>query len=571
MPKRLPGATAPKLTFTVARYSEQALSKALQNEWVDQEATATSRHFQLLKEYLGPVEEGLAAKTLVTEWPYISQSYLEDYASYYARCFAPYDRYCKRVHFFGGKRFSKADLLAALLEKEADLWKNYLGYIVVRPIPAPLGATLLRPYPPGQNEARVYPVKRSYRVNVLGRELSIETLIWQQQDSNVSVCATTALWMAFHKTALMFQTPLPSPYRITESAGNVFTTEGRAFPNQGLDTYQILKSIESVGLVAELRNQFKDPLLDYLTAGKKIQQLREIKAFIYAYVRLGLPVLVSVDFTSASHLVVVTGYRKPEPEYAFSESLESIATEEIEAESEASEELQGTDEEEEQASAVPMEARYIARYSDGITKLYVHDDGVGPYSRFGFDEERGLVITGWPDGNEIDGKERAHLFELIAPLSADIRISHEQIYTQVAKFYDLFDHFKPAYATSEDTAPVVWDIYLHYSSMHKQETLDSTAGTVAQRQRVATRLLPKYVWIARALFRGQPLMEFIFDATDLHTGFYCLLTTTYEPLRSVLEADFRRETYSTEDILTEQGIPRYLKLFRDDLELIAEL
>lgn len=566
MPKRLPSTTAPALTFKVARYSEEALAKALQNDWVNHETTAASQHFQLLKEYLGPVEEGLAAKTLVTEWPYISQSYLEDYASYYARCFAPYDRYCKRVHFFG-KQFSKAELLAALSEKESALWESYLGYIVVRPIPAPLGATLLRPYPPGQKEARVYPVKRSYRVNILGRELSIETLIWQQQDYNVSVCATTALWMAFHKTAFMFQTPLPSPYRITESAGNVFTTEGRAFPNQGLDTYQILKSIESLGLVAELRNQFKEPLLDCLTAGKKTQQLREIKAFIYAYVRLGLPVLVSVDFISASHLVVVTGYRKPEPDYAFSESLESIVTEEVETEIEASEKLHGPDEEKAQANAVPTEARYIARYSDGITRLYVHDDGVGPYSRFGFDEERGLVITGWPDTDEDDGKERAHLFELIAPLSADIRISHEQIYTQVTKFYDLFDHFKPAYATPEDTAPVVWDIYLHYSSIHKQETLDSAAGTVAQRQRVATRLLPKYVWIARALFKGQPLVEFIFDATDLHTGFYCLLTTTYEPLRSILAADFSRETYSTVDILTGAGIPRYLNLFQDDLGL----
>lgn len=570
MPKRLPNATAPALTFKVALYSEEALAKALQNDWVDHEATAASQHFELLKEYLGPVEEGLAAKTLVTESPYISQSYLEDYASYYARCFAPYDRYCKRVHFFG-KRFSKAKLLAALSKKKSAIWESYLGYIVVRPIPAPLGATLLRPYPPGQKEARVYPVKRSYRVNVLGRELSIETLIWQQQDANVSVCATTALWMAFHKTALMFQTPLPSPYRITESAGNVFTTEGRAFPNQGLDTYQILKSIESLGLVAELRNQFQNPLLHDLTSAEKAQQLSEAKAFIYAYLRLGLPVLISVDFASASHLVVVTGYRKPEPEYTFSESLEIIAGEETVAEGEISGESY-TDEEEALPNEVPTEARYIARYSDGITRLYVHDDGVGPYSRFGFDEEQGLVITGWPDEDEDDGKERAHLFELIAPLSADIRISHEQIYTQVTKFYDLFDHFKPAYATSEDTAPVVWDIYLHYSSIHKQETLDSAAGTAAQRQRVATRLLPKYVWIARALFRGQPLVEFIFDATDLHTGFYCLLTTTYEPLRSVLEADFSRETYSTADILTEQGIPRYLKLFQDDLGLpITEL
>lgn len=553
MPQQLPGTTAPKLTFTVAPYSEQALAKALQNEWVSEEQIAASRHFQLLKEYLGPVEEGLAAKTIVTEFPYISQSYLEDYASYYARCFAPYNRYCKRVHFFG-KRFSKPALLAALLEKDSPLWASYLGYIVVKPIPAPLGATLLRPYPPGQREARVYPVKRTYRVNVLGREVPLETLIWQQQDANVSVCATTALWMAFHKTAFMFQTLLPSPYRITESAGNLFTTDGRSFPNQGLDTYQILKSIESLGLVSELRNQFKNPLLHNLTAGEQAQQLREAKAFIYAYLRLGLPVLMSVDFPSEAHLIVATGYRRADSDYLYKENLEELVRE-------------GADD-----GVAHEEAQYVALYSDGITRLYVHDDGVGPYSRFGFDEARGLVITGWPDEAEEDGKERAHLFELIAPLSSDIRIRYEQVHTQATKFSKLFKYFKPAYTVADDATPVVWDIYLQYSNVHKQEILESTTGTAVQRQRVATRLLPRYVWIARALFEGQPLVDFIFDATDLHTGFYCLLTTTYEPLRSVLEADFNRETYATVDILTDQGIPRYLKLFQDDLGLpIIEL
>nr|GEU80791.1 hypothetical protein [Tanacetum cinerariifolium] len=545
MPHRVPGTTAPSLSFKVTRYSEQALVQALQNEWIKEEELQESQQFKLLRKYLGPIEDkGLGAGTIVTEWPYISQSYLEDYASYYARCFVPYDRDCKRVHFFGAL-FSKRKLLAALSDEksnaDSDIWKTYLGYIVVKPIPRPLGATLLRPYPPGDEEARVYPVKRPYRVNVLGREVLIETLIWQQQDTNVSACATTALWMAFHKTAFMFQTSLPSPYRITESAGNLFTTDGRSFPNQGLDTYQLLKSIESLGLVSELRNQFRHPDHHRLTAEQKVQQLREAKAFIYAYLRLGLPVLVSIDFGAASHLVVVTGYRSPATGYRYTVSQEEVAGEEV---------------------------SYVARYSDGITKLYVHDDGVGPYSRFGFDEEKGLVITGWPDERQANGKERAHLFELIVPIIADVRIRYEQVYGQVAELAALFRFFRVAYDSSTDTAtPVVWDIHLQYSNVHKQATLQSTAGTAAQRQRLATRLLPKYVWIARALFLGEPLMELVFDATDLHTGFYCLLITTYNPLRAVLEADFHSGAYYAAKILNQRGIPRYLKLLQDDLGL----
>ena len=96
MPHRLPGTTAPSLSFKVTRYSEDTLAQALQNDWVQEDVIREKQHFKLLREYLGPIAEGgLGAKTLITEWPYISQSYLEDYANYYARCFVPYDRDCK--------------------------------------------------------------------------------------------------------------------------------------------------------------------------------------------------------------------------------------------------------------------------------------------------------------------------------------------------------------------------------------------------------------------------------------------------------------------------------------------
>lgn len=62
-------------------------------------------------------------------------------------------------------------------------------------------------------------------------------------------------------------------------------------------------------------------------------------------------------------------------------------------------------------------------------------------------------------------------------------------------------------------------------------------------------------------------MELVFDANDLHTGFYCLLITTYDPLRAVLEADFQSEVYYAAEILNQRGIPRYLKLLQDDLGL----
>lgn len=525
--------TSPAISIQVKAYSEDVLATVLSNDWISEQATRLGAHFDFLREYLGPVGDGLHAKTVVCEWPYISESYLEDYAQYYTRCFVPYERDCKRVHFFHHD-FNEEELLAALDQDDTHaIWHTYLGYIVVKPIPAPLGATLLRPYVPGSQQERHYPVKRSYQVNLLGKKLTLATLIWQQQDTNVSACATTALWMAFHKTAYMFQTPLPSPYRITESAGNLFNHSGRSFPNQGLDPFQIMTAIQSVGLVSELRNKFPDPRS--LSLEDRTLKEKELKAFTYAYLKLGLPVLLFIDFADlgGAHLIAATGYRAPEPTATYAATTVTSGS---------------------------NAGHYPALYADNIEQFYAHDDGVGPYARLCFEAVSSLVITSWPKGSDW---HRAHLYTVVVPLINEIRITYEQVYEQAALLDILLQYLRPFYET-DVAGPVVWDIYLQRSNEHKEKTLAGTDGTLAQRQRIGRRLLPKYVWLARALYQGQPLIEFIFDATDLHTGFYCLLTTTYEPLRAFLMADITTAESETRNVLQQLEQLRYMPLLLDD-------
>lgn len=86
---------AEPIAFDVIPYSADALAEALSNEWVDAAATRRKRHFHYLAEYLGPTQDGLGAATLLIERPYLSQSFLDDYADYYARGFREYPRRCK--------------------------------------------------------------------------------------------------------------------------------------------------------------------------------------------------------------------------------------------------------------------------------------------------------------------------------------------------------------------------------------------------------------------------------------------------------------------------------------------
>lgn len=512
-------------------YSETALAQVLSNKWVNASTIGQSQNFACFKEYLGPGNDGLNAQVMLVEDPYVSQSYLTDYANYYAHCFAPYERHCKRVHFFAAA-FTLDELLAALPpaarpEDESPIWAAYLGYVVVRPLPAPIGATLLRPYANGNQKQRCYPVRRPYDVNLLGRRLSVETLIFQQQDTNVSACATTALWMAFHKTAFLFQTRLPSPYHITESAGNLFHHNGRNFPSRGLDANQILTAIESVGLVSEYRN-YTVPTPETIESGEATRQLQQAKAFIYAYLRMGLPVLLFIGFEAGGHLITATGYRQPQPGYGYAGST--------------------------------------ALLSDGIERLYVHDDGIGPYARLGFDDAAGTLETAWPHHGDWSQREPAALVAVAVPIVPDVRIQYEQVYEQAAVFNVLLVTLGGALFPVEPL-PLVWDIYLSYSNEYKADLLHSLPGTLVQAQRIALRSLPKYVWVARVRRAGSLLLELVFDATDLHTGFYGLVASAYPPLRGLLDTALRQTDFQRILRMMPEFDARYLPLLLDDLDL----
>ena len=517
---------AESIVFDVLPYSEPALAEALSNAWVSPDQTRRKQHFHYFREYLGRQRGGLCARTLLIEQPYLSQSFLDDYADYYARGFRDYPRRCKRVHFFR-ESFTRAELLAALADPRAGqrIWRAYLGYVVVKPLPArQIGATLLRPYPATQANGRHYPVGRPYAVNLLGKQLEVCSLIFQEQDNNVSACATTALWMAFHRTAVLFQTPLPSPYQITAAARNLFNHHGRNFPSVGLDLNQIGEAIQSVGLVAELRTYRQrddnwpgsaaELIGDELTPAERMaEQLRGAQGFLYAYLRLGLPILLFLlldEDETQGHLVTVTGYRLS-------------------------------------AAPVPASGAFALR-AHALDRLYAHDDQMGPYARFSF-TDAGTLQTPWPADDDWETAARwtsyrpASLYSIFVPLTAHIRITYEQVYRQVGLFEQLLTDTIPA--EDED---VVWDIYLAFSNAYKDELRRTRPLTGEPLQAVLGTALPKYVWVARATVGRAalgpvPLLEMVFDATDLHTGFYCLLLNVFDPLRASLAAALREVSF----------------------------
>lgn len=107
-------------------------------------------HLIYLQEYLGHFQNQ-GCLSIVVEWRYTDRDFLEDYASYYVRCFdEKYHPTCVRLHFFLAELdegILHGHLSRPRSEVEAELKDRYLGFLVVKPIPSTfVGRTCLRTY-----------------------------------------------------------------------------------------------------------------------------------------------------------------------------------------------------------------------------------------------------------------------------------------------------------------------------------------------------------------------------------------------------------------------------------------
>src|SRR5436309_2577451 len=135
--------------FEALQFSSANLFRALSNKYCLPDDVAAQDHANYVYRYL----HSIGTKTIIVEYNYTDGDYLEDFASYYVRCYEPYDRCCKRLHFFA-EDLTPASLRSLVLGEAASdrahtLRKSYLGFLVARPLPSAIvGRTILKTYDP---------------------------------------------------------------------------------------------------------------------------------------------------------------------------------------------------------------------------------------------------------------------------------------------------------------------------------------------------------------------------------------------------------------------------------------
>ena len=480
----------------VCKYSIESLRQLIAEKSNNVEEDIGSKlHHQYFEGYC----KDIGVKTIVVENNYIDHDYLEDFSAYYVRCFSSYQRVCTRLHFFNID-FTKEDF-ENILEKSPEakissghLVEAYLGFVVIKPLPQTvIGRTCLKTYPP--EKRRHFPIVRSYKANLYGVELVVKSLAFQEQDQVVAACATSALWSVFQGTGILFHHTIPSPVEITRAATDRLPIRTRALPSRGLSTEMMAYAIRNVGLEPYLVNVSDEHVL---------------KSTVYGYIRGGIPMILGIelwDTTSNSHefmdlhAVAVTGF--------------SMGA----------------------SGPTPIGNTKFSLKASRLDKLYVHDDQVGPFARMVFDGvkitndqkpgESSSLSTSWIGSNDQIGGVRALPTILLIPVYHKIRIPFGTIHDAVLSFDAYIESIKALYPDAREER-LEWDIYLTTNNDLKTELLKSDIGNGKYYRDLLLKELPRYIWRATASQDDVPVMDLIFDATDIEQGLYFVLAIEHD-------------------------------------------
>ena len=237
---------------------------------------------------------------------------MEDHGIFYSRNLKSYPNFCQRIHFF----LSPSSEVKRKLQKLISLGrtkgeaayrlacqkfsaKEYLGFSVIKPLEGcPVGRTILRSFAEdaGNGEKRRFGCTRLYNTHLAGIELTVRGLIFQQQDTGVSACATTALWSALNKLRDYEDIAASTPARITNLASQFTLPFGRAMPSEGLSIDQMCQAVQALGVSPNLY---------------KADEFAVAKGYIHSATASNVPSVLILynEKQQAHHAVTVTGMK----------------------------------------------------------------------------------------------------------------------------------------------------------------------------------------------------------------------------------------------------------------------
>lgn len=494
-------------TYRLYEYkSFNDIIRIVKDSGIIDEQAETNEHIDYLNDYL----ECIGTKSFIFEPEYVDRDYMEDYTRYYAKCFQRYSKLCSRIIFFGEK-FNQSELEKDIIEGNTEIIKslqsNFLGFIVLRPLPKTiLGKICLKTYPVNEYSNRIFPVLRNYKIHFLGIELTIKSLAFQEQDNAIAACATSALWSALQGLGYGWgKNNTSSPSEITQNAKKIISDYSKNFfPNKGLQTSQMAHAIKEEGF---------EPLLTGFV------NISYTKALIRAYMQAHIPIILGVVLVYEEEEGMMadgTPRNKPIGFHAVTVNGYNIS--------------KGNPKEFDMGN-IPIHIdrtmkKSLYMYSSRMDKIYVHDDRLGPFVKMELrDEYFQRLQTHWNEYTNPDDKINASINTILIPLYPKIRIKFHLIFSIICDFNTYYMEGWKKTGTN-----IEWDIHLstvcnlkkEWLEMNNEEFEDNTI-----KLQMLSVSMPKFIWVANAINTndGKKNFTFIFDATDVENSdlFICAI------------------------------------------------
>ncbi|MDD2539489.1 MAG: C39 family peptidase [Desulfuromonadaceae bacterium] len=430
--------------------------------------------------YLFHYLKDLGAKSVLLEREYIDKDYLEDYSRYYVKCFNNGGHKCARLHFFNSKidhtTLDKALKTSPSSEECMSIVESYLGFIVIKPLSQTfIGKTCLKQYSSlGVNEPGNKFLFKRYDVNLFGIKLNIDTVAFQEQDTVVSACATTAIWTALHGSQEKSVRQIPACSEITTNAINHIDGSSNRFPNDGLTNKQILRALDAEGL------KYHNESLNEVSAKRLFDT---VKYHIDSNIPLILGVVIRKQGEeSGGHAVTILGYAE----------------------------------------------------KDVHNVLYVHDDRLGPFAKAVITEVGKKCELTLQRKDDNGNWEEPHEFlmpqTLIVPTHKKVRISYELprntcqlLLTECKKW-----HLKTDTQISKEELDKYYSFNLKLCGISElKNTIFESDVSLAncdieiaqlKKAQLLTHSFARFQWVASFQVNGIPAFKILFDATDIPQG-----------------------------------------------------
>lgn len=356
---------------------------------------------------------GTRCDTIQVEYPYYDSDYLSAYYSHYAQKFKKYKKTCCRLH----------------LESN----KNYYGYITLRPSVegTKFGKTYIDPELLVDKNA--YLMLSSFTAHVIGQKLEIRCFPWKKQQTDVSVCAHTALWTIIRYFGNKYKNYADTT--IGDIVEKVENDWGRKTPSLGLTLVQMSNVLKYYGF---------SPLV--ICEGNNTDF--KISEEVIAYVESGLPVLGFLG--TQDHAISIIGHG--EINYDRVERFE------------------------ETPDLLDKKANVIS-HAKLIDSFYVMDDRFFPYRE---------VPIQLPDKeNEVDYGMNELRYALI-PLYNRMQLTYRDVYARMISWLGAKEMNWEEINVSR--------IYITSANSLRQRAMESSTMPQILKDIIQTLSLPKFVW-----------------------------------------------------------------------------